>query len=58
MTPEEQERIQACVGEIAKILYNNIPAEKVTTLEEIEKVVRQQMMEHVSPKIALFLSKK
>jgi hypothetical protein len=28
------------------------------TLEGIEKAVRQQMMEHVSPKIALFLCKK
>jgi hypothetical protein len=39
-------------------LYNNTPKAKITTLEEIEKAVRQQMMEQVSPKIALFLSKK
>jgi len=58
MTPEEQQRIQACISEIAQILYNNTPPEKITTLEQIEKVVRQQMMEHVSPQIALFLSKK
>ena len=58
MTPQEQERLQACVSEIAQILYNNTPLEKITTIVEIEKAVRQQMMEHVSPKIALFLSKK
>jgi hypothetical protein len=58
MTPQEQERLQACITEMAQILYNNTPTEKITTLEEIEKAVRQQMMEHVSPKIALFLSKK
>lgn len=58
MTPQEQERLQACITEIAQILYNNTPAEKITSLEDIEKAVRQQMMEQVSPKIALFLSKK
>ncbi len=58
MTPQEEQRLEACVTEIAQILYNNTPAEKITSLEEIEKTVRQQMMEHVSPRIALFLSKK
>jgi hypothetical protein len=58
MTPQEQQRLQACITEIAQILYNNTPKEKITTLEGIEKAVRQQMMEHVSPKIALFLCKK
>lgn len=58
MTSEEQQRIEACITEIAQILYNNTPPEKITTLEQIEKVVRQQMMEYVSPKIAVFLSKK
>jgi hypothetical protein len=58
MTPEEEQRLEACVTEIAQILYNNTPPEKITSLEEIEKTVRQQMMEHVSPRIALFLSKK
>jgi hypothetical protein len=38
--------------------YNNTPAEQIATLEGIEKAVRQQMMEYVSPKIALFLSQK
>jgi hypothetical protein len=58
MTPEELERLQACTTEIAQILYNNTQAEEIATLEGIEKAVRQQMMEYVSPKIALFLSKK
>ncbi len=57
MTPQEQERLQACITEMAQILYNNTPTEKITTLEEIEKAVRQQMMEHISPKIALFFPK-
>jgi hypothetical protein len=58
MIPQEQERLQACVTEIAQILYKNTPAAQIATLEAIEKTVRQQIMEHISPKIALFLSKK
>lgn len=56
MTPEELERLQACTTEIAQILYNNTPAEQIATLEGIEKAVRQQMLEYISPKVALFLS--
>jgi len=56
--PPRPRGLQACISEIAQILYNNTPAEKITTLEDIEKAVRQQMMEQVSPKIALFLSKR
>lgn len=58
MTPQEAERLQACVQEIAAILYKNTPGNEVTTLEGIEKTVRQQMLKHVSPEVALFLSSK
>jgi DNA primase catalytic subunit len=34
MTPQEQERLEACITEIAQILYNNTPTEKIT-FEEI-----------------------
>jgi hypothetical protein len=56
MTPEEQERLQACTQEIAGILYRNSDKPKLKTLEGIERTVRQQMLEHVSPEVALFLS--
>lgn len=56
MTPSEIQRLQAATQEIASILYKNAPPESVKTLEGIEKTVRQQMLEHVSPEIALFLS--
>jgi hypothetical protein len=56
MTPEEQERLQACSQEIAEILYRNSDKSKLKTLEGIEQTVRQQMLEHVSPEVALFLS--
>ena len=58
MTPEEQEKLNAAVREIATILYKNTPASELESLEGIEKTVRSQMLEHVSPKIAFFLSNK
>lgn len=58
ITPEEQLRLSACIEEIAQILYKNTASEEIATLEGLEKVVRQQMLEYVSPKVALFLSKK
>jgi hypothetical protein len=58
MTPEEEERLQAAVKEIAAILYKNTSPSELQTLEGIEKTVRAQMLEQVSPKIAFFLSNK
>jgi len=58
MTPEKAQRLKACIQESAAILYEETNAKELTTLESIEKTVRQQMLEHVSPKIALFLSSK
>lgn len=58
MTPEEAQRLQECVREIAAILYKDTPTEELTSLERIEKTVRQQMLAHVSPEVGLFLSSK
>jgi hypothetical protein len=58
MTPEKQARLKACIQEIAAILYEEANAKELSSLESIEKTVRQQMLEHVSPQIALFLSSK
>lgn len=58
MTSEEKERLQAAVKEIAAILYKNTSPSELKTLEGIEKTVRSQMLEHVSPEIAFFLSNK
>lgn len=56
MTPEEHERLDACTTEIAEILYRNSTPENLDTLEGIEQTVRAQMLEQVSPRVALFLS--
>jgi len=56
MTPEDQKRLEACSAEIAEILYRNSDPENLNSLEGIEHTVRQQMLEQVSPRVALFLS--
>jgi hypothetical protein len=56
MTPEDQARLEACTDEIAEILYRNSNGEKLDSLEGIEQTVRQQMLQEVSPRVALFLS--
>lgn len=58
MNPEKQERLQACLQELATLLYEQTEKSELTNLESIEKTVRQQMLEHVSPQIAVFLSNK
>jgi hypothetical protein len=57
MNPEKQERLKACLQELAGLLYEETQESELTDLESIEKTVRQQMLKHVSPEIALFLSK-
>jgi hypothetical protein len=57
MTPEDQQALVNHTREIAKILHRNVPEEAIQTLEGIEKTVRGQLLEHVSPEIALFLSR-
>jgi hypothetical protein len=56
MTPEDQKRLEACTAEIAEILHRNSDPNTLESLEGIEQTVRQQMLEHISPKVALFLS--
>lgn len=58
MTPEKQERLKACLQDLATLLYEETDKSELTDLESIEKTVRQQMLEHVGPEIALFLSRK
>ena len=58
MTPEELERLQSCTAEIVKILYNNTPPSELTSLENIEKHLRQQWLKKIGSQIGFFLSNK
>ncbi len=56
MTLEDKQALEHHAREIAKILHRNTPTESITTLEGIEKTVRGEILEHVSPEIGIFLS--
>ena len=58
MNTDKQERIEACIQELAALLYEEADKSQLRDLESIEKIVRRQILERVSPKIAIFLSKK
>lgn len=58
MNQDKQERLKACLEELATLLYEEADKSQVTDLEGIEKTVRSQILELVSPEIALFLSNK
>jgi hypothetical protein len=55
MDSDKLQRIQAHAREIAALLYEDTPAEQLTTLEGIEAAVRGQILKHVSPEIGVFL---
>jgi hypothetical protein len=54
MTPEQQARLDACLEEVAGILYADT-IEEMQTLEDIERVVRGHLLEKVGPGIGHFL---
>jgi hypothetical protein len=56
MDADKKAQIQAHAQAIAALLYEETDPEQVKTLAGIEQVVRQQMLEHVSPEIGNFLS--
>ena len=58
MTPSEKLELESCLKRVSEILYKNSGSERLDTLEQIEKTVREQVLEYVSPEIALFLSKR
>lgn len=57
MDTDKQAQIQAHARAIAALLYEDSNPEQLQTLAGIEAVVREQILEQVSPEIGLFLSK-
>lgn len=56
MNPEKAKALKAHAEAIAAILYDEADQEQLTTLAGIEKTVRDQLLEHVTPHIGVFLS--
>lgn len=57
MTPEQEQALQIHIKAIARILYDDTPAEELTSLGGIEQAVRRQMQKHVMPEVGVFLSR-
>ena len=57
MTPEDSQALKEHTQAIAAILYRDQNPQKLQSLEDIEITVRQQLLEHVSPQVGIFLSK-
>ncbi len=59
MTPEEKERLEACVEEISSILYKNTPSDQIETLEGIESKSRSgsKPSQKLAPKSPFFYRK-
>ena len=53
-TPEKQERLQACLQELAILLYEQTNKSELHDWESIEKTVQTQILKQVSPQITLF----
>lgn len=58
MNQDKQQRLKACLKELATLLYEEADKSHLTNLEGIEKTVRSQILSYVSPEIALFLLSK
>ncbi|EDX70840.1 hypothetical protein MC7420_7054 [Coleofasciculus chthonoplastes PCC 7420] len=58
MNQAERLELEACLRRASEILYNNSDTDSLETLADIEITVRNQILEYVSPQIALFLSPK
>ena len=56
MTPEQTEALRKHVDAMAEILYADTDPGTLETLEDIERTVRDKMLEHVSPQVGVFLS--
>lgn len=58
MNQDKRERLKACLQEVSALLYEEADKSQLTDLEGIEQTVRSQVLEYVSPEIALFLLSK
>jgi hypothetical protein len=58
MKEKDSRRMEACIQEVAEILYRNTSTKELINFERVEQAVRTKILEEVSPKVAFFLSNK
>lgn len=54
LTPEQLERLDACIKEIGKIFYSQTDSEKLQDMEMLESTIRQHILEYIGPKLLFF----
>jgi|GEM_PF-1370559 len=55
MNEQDSQRMEACIHEIAEILYRNTVTKELINFEQVERAVRTRMLKEVSPKVAFFI---
>jgi hypothetical protein len=58
MTPEKQKKLNQYLQGIAEILYEEADETQLTNLAGIEKTIREQTLEHITPELGVFFSKR
>ncbi len=58
MTPDKRKKLDEYIDGIAAILYEEACETEVESLAEIEKTIRDQTLEYITPKIGFFFSKR
>ncbi len=58
MDAQKQERLKACLQEVAQILYDESEPSAIQDLEGIEKTVQVHLLTQVGPELGHFLSAK
>jgi hypothetical protein len=58
MKPDHQKKLQEHLQAIAKILYQEAQIEELESLAGIEKTIRAQTLEYITPELGIFFSNK
>ena len=58
MTPENKQKLQKNLREIAEILYQEASWSKIENLAGIEETIRDQTLEFITPQLGIFFSKR
>ena len=54
MKPTNQKKLQKHLKAVAKILYQEVEAKELESLAGIEKIIRAQTLEYITPELGIF----
>lgn len=58
MKPANQKKLQKHLQAVAKILYQEVETKELERLAGIEKTIRAQTLEYITPELGVFLLQK